>query len=103
MIYFKVPFLVNHFFPFPLPNNMNTPARRRLMRDFKRLNTDPPEGISGSPIGNNILQWQAVIFGCVIFTFLFFFMGGFFNYYFFFSFSFFLVLLMKLGKVEHLD
>merc|ERR1719359_145893 len=42
---------------------MNTPARRRLMRDFKRLQNDPPEGISGAPNGNNILQWQAVIFG----------------------------------------
>eukprot|EP01098_Paradermamoeba_levis_P008604 TRINITY_DN3564_c0_g1_i1.p1 TRINITY_DN3564_c0_g1~~TRINITY_DN3564_c0_g1_i1.p1 ORF type:complete len:154 (-),score=35.95 TRINITY_DN3564_c0_g1_i1:96-557(-) len=42
---------------------MTTPARRRLMRDFKRLQTDPPEGISAAPLENNILQWHAVIFG----------------------------------------
>jgi len=42
---------------------MSTPARRRLMRDFKRLQTDPPTGISGSPMDSNILMWQAVIFG----------------------------------------
>ena len=44
---------------------MTTPARRRLMRDFKRLQTDPPEGISGAPCENNIMMWHAVIFGYV--------------------------------------
>jgi len=33
---------------------MSTPARKRLMRDFKRLMQDPPAGI---------LLWNAVIFG----------------------------------------
>lgn len=33
------------------------------MRDFKRLQSDPPEGISGAPMDNNIMSWQAVIFG----------------------------------------
>jgi len=42
---------------------MSTPARRRLMRDFKRLQNDPPSGISGAPQENNILHWHAVIFG----------------------------------------
>eukprot|EP01115_Flamella_aegyptia_P013175 TRINITY_DN68785_c0_g1_i1.p1 TRINITY_DN68785_c0_g1~~TRINITY_DN68785_c0_g1_i1.p1 ORF type:complete len:173 (+),score=63.25 TRINITY_DN68785_c0_g1_i1:49-567(+) len=42
---------------------MSTPARRRLMRDFKRLQTDPPEGITGAPCDNNIMLWEAVIFG----------------------------------------
>jgi len=42
---------------------MTTPARRRLMRDFKRLQTDPPQGISGAPLENNIMKWNAVIFG----------------------------------------
>lgn len=42
---------------------MSTPARRRLMRDFKRLQTDPPAGISGAPQENDILKWHAVIFG----------------------------------------
>ncbi|CAA6672738.1 unnamed protein product [Spirodela intermedia] len=33
------------------------------MRDFKRLQQDPPAGISGAPQDNNILLWNAVIFG----------------------------------------
>merc|ERR1712025_1013289 len=44
-------------------NKMSTPARRRLMRDFKRLQEDPPAGVSGAPCDNNIMQWNAVIFG----------------------------------------
>ena len=42
---------------------MSTPARKRLMRDFKRLQTDPPAGISGTPSESNIMAWHAVIFG----------------------------------------
>ncbi|KAL8569276.1 Ubiquitin-conjugating enzyme E2 A [Nucella lapillus] len=42
---------------------MTTPARRRLMRDFKRLQEDPPAGVSGAPSDNNIMLWNAVIFG----------------------------------------
>jgi ubiquitin-conjugating enzyme E2 A len=42
---------------------MSTPARRRLMRDFKRLQDDPPVGVSGAPTDNNIMLWNAVIFG----------------------------------------
>eukprot|EP00696_Hemimastix_kukwesjijk_P003472 gnl/Hemi2/14256_TR4843_c0_g1_i1.p1 gnl/Hemi2/14256_TR4843_c0_g1~~gnl/Hemi2/14256_TR4843_c0_g1_i1.p1 ORF type:complete len:152 (-),score=33.86 gnl/Hemi2/14256_TR4843_c0_g1_i1:121-576(-) len=42
---------------------MSTPARRRLMRDFKRLHDDPPTGINGAPLENNIMKWNAVIFG----------------------------------------
>nr|CAG4646672.1 EOG090X0GZZ [Macrothrix elegans] len=42
---------------------MSTPARRRLMRDFKRLQEDPPAGVSGAPTDNNIMIWNAVIFG----------------------------------------
>lgn len=44
-------------------NKMSTPARRRLMRDFKRLQEDPPAGVSGAPSENNIMVWNAVIFG----------------------------------------
>ena len=43
---------------------MSTPARRRLMRDFKRMQTDPPEGVNGAPLDNDIMKWHAVIFGC---------------------------------------
>ena len=42
---------------------MSTPARRRLMRDFKRIQKDPPDGVSAAPNDNNIMIWHAVIFG----------------------------------------
>jgi len=42
---------------------MATPARRRLMRDFKWLQEDPPQGVSATPADNNIMLWNAVIFG----------------------------------------
>ncbi|KZV32925.1 hypothetical protein F511_01436 [Dorcoceras hygrometricum] len=45
---------------------MSTPSRKRLMRDFKRLQQDPPAGISGAPYDNNIMLWNAVIFGLLI-------------------------------------
>ena len=38
-------------------------ATQRLMRDFKRLQSDPPEGANGSPNPDNIMKWNAVIFG----------------------------------------
>ena len=43
--------------------NQSTPSKRRLIRDFKRLSTDPPGGISGAPCADNLLIWNAVIFG----------------------------------------
>lgn len=45
-----------------LPAKSNT-ARRRLVRDFKALSRDPPSGVSGAPCPDNILLWNAVIFG----------------------------------------
>ncbi|WFD04957.1 E2 ubiquitin-conjugating enzyme [Malassezia vespertilionis] len=42
---------------------MSTPSKRRLIRDFKRLSSDPPGGISGAPCADNLLVWNAVIFG----------------------------------------
>lgn len=42
---------------------MSTASRRRLIRDFKRLQSDPPGGISGAPCADNIMVWNAVIFG----------------------------------------
>jgi len=33
------------------------------MRDFKRLQDDPPTGVSAVPTNNNIMLWNAVIFG----------------------------------------
>ena len=42
---------------------MSTPSKRRLMRDFRRLQNDPPHGITAAPLEDNIMQWDAVIFG----------------------------------------
>uniref|UniRef100_A0A915NVY9 E2 ubiquitin-conjugating enzyme n=2 Tax=Meloidogyne TaxID=189290 RepID=A0A915NVY9_9BILA len=42
---------------------MSTPSRRRLMRDFKKLQDDPPAGVSGAPTEESIMHWEAVIFG----------------------------------------
>jgi len=33
------------------------------MRDFRRLQTDPPEGCNALPGSENIMEWQAVILG----------------------------------------
>eukprot|EP00501_MAST-03F_sp_TOSAG23-6_P002267 GSMAST32.ASY1.ANO1.2367.1 assembled CDS len=38
-------------------------SKKRLMKDFKKLQRDPPSGISGAPVDSNIMVWQAVIFG----------------------------------------
>jgi hypothetical protein len=43
--------------------SMSTAARRRLVRDFKKMQTDPVSGVSAAPMDGNIMQWQAVIFG----------------------------------------
>lgn len=40
-----------------LQAKMSTAARRRLMRDFKRMQTDPPAGVSASPIADNVMTW----------------------------------------------
>lgn len=42
---------------------MSTPARKRLLRDFKKLQKDPPSGIQAAPLDNNVMAWQAVILG----------------------------------------
>ncbi|CED82746.1 ubiquitin-conjugating enzyme [Phaffia rhodozyma] len=42
---------------------MSTACRRRLIRDFKRLSSDPPFGVSGAPCADNLMLWNAVIFG----------------------------------------
>lgn len=33
------------------------------MRDLRRLQNDPPAGVTGAPLDNNIMVWQAVILG----------------------------------------
>jgi ubiquitin-conjugating enzyme E2 A len=43
---------------------MSTSARRRLMRDFKKISEDAPQsGITAIPQDDNILHWKALIFG----------------------------------------
>ena len=42
---------------------INTKTLQRLMRDFRRLQQDPPQGVNGSPDADNRLRWKAVIFG----------------------------------------
>jgi ubiquitin-protein ligase len=42
---------------------MSTPSRRRLLRDFKRMEKDAPPGLSASPNDDDIMRWHAVIFG----------------------------------------
>jgi ubiquitin-conjugating enzyme E2 A len=42
---------------------MSTPARRRLIRDFKKLQQDPPAGVSAAPSEADVLKWTGVIFG----------------------------------------
>lgn len=44
---------------------MSTVARRRLMKDIKRMRTDPPEGLmlDDDPVNGNIFFWHAALFG----------------------------------------
>jgi ubiquitin-conjugating enzyme E2 A len=42
---------------------MSTSARQRLIRDFKKISNEPPQGINAAPTESNIMVWQAVIFG----------------------------------------
>lgn len=42
---------------------MTTPAKRRLVKDFKRLQKDPPTGVSAAPAAEDIMKWNGVIFG----------------------------------------
>ena len=42
---------------------MSTDARRRLLHDFRKLKNDPPVGINASPEADDIMKWNAVIFG----------------------------------------
>jgi len=42
---------------------MGTVSRRRLLRDLKKLQSDPPQGVSAAPNENDIMSWTAVMFG----------------------------------------
>jgi ubiquitin-conjugating enzyme E2 A len=42
---------------------MSSSARRRLINDFKRFEQEEANGIFAAPQENNIMCWEAVIFG----------------------------------------
>ncbi|EZG43334.1 putative ubiquitin-conjugating enzyme E2 [Gregarina niphandrodes] len=42
---------------------LNESTKRRLLKDFKRLQVDPPPGVNAAPEGNDLTIWSAVIFG----------------------------------------
>ena len=42
---------------------MSTNARRRLLKDWKRLQDSSPQGYNAAPLEDNVLMWEAVIFG----------------------------------------
>ena len=42
---------------------MSNLARRRLWREFKRLQEHLPDGVNGGPTDDNIMIWDAVIYG----------------------------------------
>eukprot|EP00420_Gonyaulax_spinifera_P017254 CAMPEP_0197893874 /NCGR_PEP_ID=MMETSP1439-20131203/33689_1 /TAXON_ID=66791 /ORGANISM="Gonyaulax spinifera, Strain CCMP409" /LENGTH=168 /DNA_ID=CAMNT_0043514173 /DNA_START=63 /DNA_END=569 /DNA_ORIENTATION=+ len=44
---------------------MTSPAHRRLLRDFKKLTADGPEGISAAPVGDDLFKWTAIVLGPV--------------------------------------
>ena len=46
---------------------MSSTCTNRLMADLKTMTDDPPEGISGAPREDNIMLWDAVIFGYLCF------------------------------------
>lgn len=35
------------------------------MRDFKRMQTDPPAGVSASPISDNVMTWYGSPSACL--------------------------------------
>ncbi|CAG5080070.1 Oidioi.mRNA.OKI2018_I69.PAR.g9463.t1.cds [Oikopleura dioica] len=49
-----------HFFD---EEDSSSPARRRLLRDLRRLKEDPPTGVDAVPTEENLLFWNGVIFG----------------------------------------
>ncbi len=58
-----VPEMLHHYATALLLSSQSTASRRRLVRDFRKMQTDPPTGVSAAPVESNIMQWQAVIFG----------------------------------------
>lgn len=36
---------------------------KRLMKDLNKIQNDPPNGINATPINDDLMNWEAVIFG----------------------------------------
>lgn len=46
-----------------MSSGSQTACQKRLMRDWKRMQRDSPLGIKAAPIADDIMHWEAVIFG----------------------------------------
>ena len=57
----------NHFFKYRYSRGyifqMTTPATRRLLKDWKKINQENPEGYIASPVQDNLLLWLVYIEG----------------------------------------
>lgn len=42
---------------------MSTPAKRKIMRDMKKLMDEPLDGVLAAPSKKDITKWRAIIFG----------------------------------------
>jgi len=45
------------------PQEMSSSVSKRLICDFNRLHTTPPNGVLGAPIDSNIMKWCGIVFG----------------------------------------
>lgn len=45
---------------------IHTPLLSLSLPHTRRLQEDPPAGVSGAPTDNNIMLWNAVIFGYAV-------------------------------------
>ena len=42
---------------------MSSSAQRRLLKDLQKIKKEEDEGISATPLANNLLKWEAIIEG----------------------------------------
>jgi ubiquitin-protein ligase len=46
---------------------MSNASKRRLIRDFRKIKTENPSGISATPNQDDITKWSAIIIGFLYF------------------------------------
>jgi ubiquitin-conjugating enzyme E2 A len=47
-----------------LSSSTGSEARKRLVKDFKKMQTESPQGFTASPTSeDNLFQWEALLFG----------------------------------------